>query len=838
MVNRGLILGFIFAVGVGPLSLRVHAQAAHSSGVSHRASTNGDFEEAKQLLQKGLLDDAAAAAKRGLERTPRSVIGLNLLGVAYHQQGKYAEAIAQFEQALTIKPESVGTLNNLAASYVAENKTDLAEQTFRRSLRLKPDDAMANYNLGLLLLAGNEPKESIPYLLRVHRPDTATRLNLVRAYLSAGNQAAGLATAEKLSQEFPKDTRVHFSLGAVLASHRQYKRATREFELANALQPQTFEILHDLGQAYLLSGEPLKAQEALDHALQLQPDSADTLFLIARTDMEMRKDVDALELLVRARKVSPNNTDILLLMARLSMKQLFFEDAIELLNEGVKIDPRRPDFHAALGESYFTVGKVEKAVEEFKALVGLDPSPRSYALMGLCYRHLGQYEEAKRYLNESLKGDPENLTSLFHLGMIAKTQGNSSLAERYIERAVRIDPNYAEALLELASVKMEQTKYAEAIPLLRHCIEVSEGPAAAYYKLALAERSMHELQAAQRDMGIFQTLSKNPEPSPYPLQHFFDYLERRNGLPSAQQKEADLHELEGEAKQHPDRPRSLYLLSEALLKAGRTKDATEVIDHLGEVSGGDFRTELGIGVLLGRFRLYQVAIQHLQAAVQADPASGEAKYDLAEVDFESGNYQAALQLLLEISSEAQKDGSYFALLGDVYAYLGRGDDALEALKQAVRKSADNDQGYVSLAVEQLRTGSPDSAKATVEDGLARIPDSGPLYWVAGVVAVVQGDANDGEKYLKKATELMPSRQTPYASLGILYYEEGRIAEARQILQQCVEMFPQGTLNIEKIKETLDAASHSDNSAGKPVALSPAARQEFYKLSLAMVDSDR
>ena len=103
-----------------------------------------------------------------------------------------------------------------------------------------------------------------------------------------------------------------------------------------------------------------------------------------------------------------------------------------------------------------------------------------------------------------------------------------------------------------------------------------------------------------------------------------------------------------------DRPRSLYLLAETLLKAGRAKDAIEAIGRLDEISGGDFRTELGMGVLLGRFRSYPAAIQYLRAAVKSDPASEEAKYNLAEVYFESGDYQAALQPLLEISSEGQK----------------------------------------------------------------------------------------------------------------------------------------------------------------------------------------
>lgn len=138
------------------------------------------------------------------------------------------------------------------------------------------------------------------------------------------------------------------------------------------------------------------------------------------------------------------------------------------MNEGLKIDPKRADFHAALGESYFTVGKVDKALQEFKTLISLDPSPRSYVFMGLCHRHLGQYDEAKHYLNLSLSADPNNLPALFNLGFIARKQGDYPQAERYLQRAVRLDKDYPDALFELASLKMDEKKYDEAVPLLRH----------------------------------------------------------------------------------------------------------------------------------------------------------------------------------------------------------------------------------------------------------------------------------------------------------------------------------------------------------------------------------
>jgi tetratricopeptide (TPR) repeat protein len=122
--------------------------------------------------------------------------------------------------------------------------------------------------------------------------------------------------------------------------------------------------------------------------------------------------------------------------------------AIVLLREGIKLDAARAEFHAALGESYFTVGKVDAAVEEFKLLLQLDHSARSYTYMGLCQRHLGKLDAAKDYLNLGLKLDPRDSVILFNLGVIAKKQQEQVQAEQYLRQALKINPNYKEALFE------------------------------------------------------------------------------------------------------------------------------------------------------------------------------------------------------------------------------------------------------------------------------------------------------------------------------------------------------------------------------------------------------
>jgi tetratricopeptide (TPR) repeat protein len=457
--------------------------------------------------------------------------------------------------------------------------------------------------------------------------------------------------------------------------------------------------------------------------------------------------------------------------------------------------------------------------------------------MGLCYRHLGKYDEAKGYLKRSLAADPNNVPALFNLGFIARKEGDYPQAEQYLQRAVRLNKDYPEAVFELGSLKMDQKKYDEAVPLFRHFVEVTENPTQGYYKLAISERNLHQLEASERDMNVFKTLSKSPQPAPYPLQHFFDYLERRTTFTSEQQNEADLRELEAEVSQHPDRPRSLDLLAESLLKLGRANDAMQILQRLDAVSGGDFRTKLDSGVLLGRFHLYPDAIRYFEAALKTNPSSDDAKYNLAEAYFQIGNYEDALKSLLEVSPDGQKEGPYLGLLGDVYARLNRYEDAFRYLERAVAAAPDNDQYYVSLALVQLRAGDIENADRVVRRGLARIPNSGLLYWTAGIVAVVRGHGRDAENLLKKASELSPSREAVAASLGVFYYEVGRFADAREVLRRCGEMFPQGALDFQKINEVLDAASGS--GAPRPSDnIPPDARKEFYELAVMMRDQEQ
>jgi tetratricopeptide (TPR) repeat protein len=104
------------------------------------------------------------------------------------------------------------------------------------------------------------------------------------------------------------------------------------------------------------------------------------------------------------------------------------------------------------------------------------------------------------------------------------------------------------------------------------------------------------------------------------------------------------------------------------------------------------------------------------------------------------------------------------------------------------------------------------------------------------VAVARGHEREAEILLKKASQLIPSREAVAATLGIFYYEEGRFSDAREVLKRCMEMFPQSRLDYQKINAVLDAASNS--GALKSEDISPEARREFCQLALDMREQEQ
>jgi tetratricopeptide (TPR) repeat protein len=797
-----------------------------------KASEAADFQEAQTLLEQHRPHEAKTSALGALRRHPASVDGYNLLGIIDSNLKDFPGALEAFSKALQIAPNSAKTHNNLGDLYVSLGRQGDAEKEFRTVLRLDPTNRDSNYNLGVLLMTKKSPAEAIRCFERVRPQDAATQFNLIRAYFETKRPADALRLATQLSVQSRDDLRVHFSLGTMLASEEQFKPAQLEFEKADALDPDSFEILYNLGLVLFHEADNSGSEIALTRALKLQPESTDALFLLAQVYKSESRPLDALNLLIHARKIAPENVDIILLMAKISMSQDFYEDAIPLLQTGVKIAPRRADLCIALGESYFISGQIDKALEEFKRLIELEPSAQSYGFVALSYRNLGRFDEAKQYALKGLKLDPHNSACLLNLGFITEAQGDKTGAAAVFQEILHADPDFPDALLELANLRIGEKRFVEAEDLLKRYVRAARNPVTGYYKLAIVERNLHEKDAAERDMSVFQTLSKNASAGPLPFQHIFDYLNARSELDPTRRSELDIADLTNEIKVHPDQPQDLYFLAEAYLKSGNIDSAKATITRLDQLDRVDFRTLAGTGVLLARYHLYDDAILQFQQALQANPSSDDIKFDLVNAYFHKRLYAQALEAAQQVSPDERKDDAYLALLGDIYAHMGDTDHATEIFQDAIARNPDDDQNYLALSLLEFRNGTIPDAKQTLLRGQARIPGSGKILWGLGLAAVLEGNTAEATQELERAVELIPEWPGSYSLLGVFYYQTGQIGKAKEVLDRFKTSSARGTLDIDRLEQVLDRASSSSPEAK---TMTNEDKSQFLQLALSLAD---
>lgn len=835
-IDAGLsLLTVVIFLGPVPGFCRVlPAQTSSSAQLASPLTSNLDV--AQKLVQQGRLDDARNALNIEVQQNPSSVPAYNLLGIVDSEQQDYADAVTALKKALQLSPGSLQAHNNLGKVYVAEKQLDLAQKEFEATLRLDARDKDANFNLGVLLMARGLPAQAIPHFERIHPPDRETRLRLIQAYLESKRTAEALRMADAFAAQDKNDFEMRLSLGTLLASEGQYKSAQLELEQADLLRPGSFDVLYSLGQTFLLSGQYSKAELQLTRALALKPQSPETLFLLGQLYWKQSRPSDALDVLVQAHKLAPENTDVILLMAQISISQNYVADAIPLLQEGLRIAPQRVELHSALGEGYFKADQIPKAIDEFQKVIVMQPSLRAYAFLGLSDTYLGRFDAARHDFQNGLKLDPHSSFCLFNLGYIAERQGDTAAAIATFENVIHSDPDFPDALLELANLRMQANRFPEAEALLKRYVQISPNPESGYYKLAVVERKMHKTDEANQDLAHFQVLAKNEPPHSYLYEDLFDYLDHRAKLSLGARNREDLADLQDEVKKHPDQPEVLYLLAQAYLRSGDIDDARTTIAHLNEVQAGDYRELAGAGVLLARFHLYDDAVRQFQAALQANPESDDARFDLANALFRKGQFAEALDAAQQVSAQEHTDGAYLALVADIDSHLGNMPAAEEMERAAIERSPDNDQNYLSLALLQLRENQPAEAEQTLLKGQARMPASGKIYWGLGLDSVMEGNTAKAAEQFERAVDLLPEWVGCYSMLGVYYFQTGQIERSREVLDRLKNSGAASGLDVDRIERVLDAAPQT--TAGSNAATSPLPMQtrvQLLRTAILLVD---
>ncbi len=242
--------------------------------------TGGYAEAEKSYRQATAIDTKSAAANLGIARS--------LL-----KQGKLADSAPFFRSAATLNPDFKNALLELGSEYDKAGQNAEAIAIYREF----PANQAAASRLSQLLLKSNKASEAIPGLeAEVRRaPTTNNRMALIDAYREANQKPKAIEQLQLAVAADGKNFDLRMAYGRMLRDERQFPEASRQFEAAAAIQPESVPAWNELAGVLILAEQYDDGIAALDRVRALGKEIPGDLYLRAITLDKLRRNKPALE---------------------------------------------------------------------------------------------------------------------------------------------------------------------------------------------------------------------------------------------------------------------------------------------------------------------------------------------------------------------------------------------------------------------------------------------------------------------------------------------------------------------------------------------------------------
>ena len=271
-------------------------------------------------------------------------------------------------------------------------------------------------------------------------------------------------------------------------------QAIAEFEKIVALQPKSVEDRMVLGQLYTVKHLPLKAEEEFKTAQAIEPESEDVVLNLARLYVESG-DIGHAVKIIQAVPESDRTPkmEFTLGAAYDQLKQP--KDAIAAYRRAADLEPGDLRTVDALAQALFNNEQYDEALKQYRQLAEADPENNEpFIHISEILRRQGKYEEALASVQKALKIDPTSLEAGFNEGMLLDAMGRFDEAAQAYQSMVDVashangaytdeEKNNRSIFLErLGAVYLEQNKIDLALATYQKMIDMGGDSAARGYQ--------------------------------------------------------------------------------------------------------------------------------------------------------------------------------------------------------------------------------------------------------------------------------------------------------------------------------------------------------------------
>jgi tetratricopeptide (TPR) repeat protein len=557
-----------------------------------------------------------------------------------------------------------------------------------------------------------------------------------------GHMHEAEVTARGLLKNSPNDIEAHKLLGRIYLrqlsdasnavsstspSGNVLDQAITEFEKIVQLQPKDVEDRMVLGQLYTVKHEPKKAEDEFKTAQAIEPDSEEVILNLARLYAESG-DVAHAAKVIEAVPVNDRSPkmEVALGGAYDQLKQP--KDAIAAYQRAADMDPADAHTLDALGQALLADNQLDEALKQFKLLSEADPEDTEALVhIGEIQRRQGKYEDALTTIRKARKQDPTSLEAGYNEALLLDVLGRFEEAAQTYEKMVDLTSHANGAYTN--EEKTNRSFFLERLGAVYHEENKTDLAIASYQKMI----DMGGESALRGYEGQVETYGEAKE--------FDRAAEIAHKAVDANPNDIDLK----------------LMLAGAMVEQGKTEEALTMTKALLGDSEKDRLVWLKLGQFYTEMRRWKEAEDAYTKATPLSTKTDDKTYLLflkgalaerqkhlepAEQFFRQAldkgmRLPEALKLIRKAVDIDPMNGAYLDSLGWAYFKLGQYEEAEENLRQAVERDQTDPAVHDHLGELYEKTGRIRLAAAQWELSLAEYAKSAPADIDPGDVAKVQ-----------------------------------------------------------------------------------------------------
>ena len=306
------------------------------------------------------------------------------LAAAYAFKGKLDKAEMFFEELIAEKPHNKYMHASLSSILERKGNVKKALDTLNRMNIFPQGDWKFDFLVGRLYHKNEDYEQAVVYLKKAINANESLspKKHLVYLYIDCCIYEPAIPYAEEISTIKPSGIRFH-NLSLLFFNCNNYEKSILYSRRAldagyNEIQAYTL-----LCNSLLMGKKILQAKEEFENALKIYQEDLSLKINYAVVLSRLERVEESISILNDIIESNPKCAPAYLAVATVYFREGFYDKAIENAKKSIHLEPENEDAHYMIGNSLLKLGNVDESVEELKKVTEINPNSKYARLIDI-----------------------------------------------------------------------------------------------------------------------------------------------------------------------------------------------------------------------------------------------------------------------------------------------------------------------------------------------------------------------------------------------------------------------------------------------------------------------